>query len=78
MGRQQLRSDQKVRGDQMTSIPFLCHQMDFTQGDVIWFITRGSSSCDQNLARLITRVHLPTSTDHLKNCDQNLDYLLLT
>ena len=36
----QLQSHQKVRGDEMNSIPSLCRQIDFTQGDVIWFISR--------------------------------------
>ena len=56
----QLQSHQKVRGDEMNSIPSLCRQIDFTQGDVIWFIFPPSplitslKMCDQNLGRLIT------------------------
>ena len=44
----------------MSSIPSFCRQIDFTQGDVIWFIFPPSplitslKMCDQNLGRLIT------------------------
>ena len=54
----QLQSHQKVRGDEMNSIPSFCRQIDFTQGDVIWFISPNhlptSTDCDHNLGRLIT------------------------
>ena len=46
--------------DEMSSIPSFCRQIDFTQGDVIWFIFPPSplitslKMCDQNLGRLIT------------------------
>ena len=46
--------------DEMSSIPSFCRHIDFTQGDVIWFIFPPSplitslKMCDQNLGRLIT------------------------